>query len=132
VHGHDEIARVAAAFNQMAEDLQARTEALHLSDRQRRQMFANVSYELRTPLTTMRGYLDTLDMPEIALDEDKRRRYLETVRRETQRLERIVVDLLELARFENAAAALDARVIAIGRFFPEWRADSNATRWPPR
>jgi signal transduction histidine kinase len=113
--GRDEIARVAAAFNQMAEDLQARTEALRLSDRLRRQMLADVSHELRTPLTTMRGYLDTLEMPEIVLDDEKRRRYLETVRRETRRLERIVADLLELARVEQAAASFDARVVAVER-----------------
>ena len=76
-------------------------------------MLADISHELRTPLTTMRGYLDTLEMPEIVLDEDKRRRYIETARRETLRLERIVADLLELARFENGVAAIEARVVAV-------------------
>lgn len=113
--GRDEIARVATAFNHMAADLEQQSEALQLSDRLRRQMLADISHELRTPLTTMRGYLDTLDMPEIALDEDKRRRYVETARRETLRLERIVVDLLELARFENGVAAIDTRVVAAER-----------------
>ena len=78
-------------------------------------MLADVSHELRTPLTTMRGYLDTLDMPEIVLDEVKRRRYVDTARRETIRLERIVSDLLELARFENDAAAIEPRVVAVER-----------------
>jgi signal transduction histidine kinase len=113
--GRDEIARVAAAFNHMAADLEERTDALQLSDRLRRQMLADISHELRTPLTTMRGYLDTLDMPEIVLDEAKRRRYVDTARRETIRLERIVADLLELARFENGVAAIDTRVVAIER-----------------
>jgi signal transduction histidine kinase len=115
--GRDEIARVAAAFNHMADDLEQRTDALHASDRLRRQMLADISHELRTPLTTMRGYLDTLDMPEIVLDEDKRRRYLETARRETIRLERIVADLLDLARFENGVAAIETRVVAVERVF---------------
>jgi two-component system sensor histidine kinase BaeS len=113
--GRDEIARVAAAFNHMAEDLEQRTDALQLSDRLRRQMLADISHELRTPLTTMRGYLDTLDMPEIVLDEEKRRRYIETARRETLRLERIVGDLLELAHFESGVAAINARVVASER-----------------
>lgn len=117
VQGRDEIARVALAFNRMAADLQERTDALGRSDLLRRQMLADVSHELRTPLTTMRGYLDTLDMPEIALDDETRRRYLETARRETRRLERIVADLLDLARFENAATSLDVRVVAIERLF---------------
>jgi signal transduction histidine kinase len=117
VAGSDEVARVAAAFNRMASDLQARTEALRTSDRLRRQMLADISHELRTPLTTMRGYLETLEMPEIALDEDRRRRYLETARRETLRLDRIVNDLLELARFENAVATIEPRVVAVERIF---------------
>lgn len=116
-HGRDEIAHVASAFNHMAADLEQRTEALRISDQLRRQMLADISHELRTPLTTMRGYLDTLDMPEIVLDEDKRRRYVDTARRETIRLERIVSDLLELARFENGVAAIAPRVVAIERVF---------------
>ena len=126
--GRDEIARVATAFNHMAADLEQQSEALRLSDRLRRQMLADISHELRTPLTTMRGYLDTLDMPEIMLDEDKRKRYVETARRETLRLERIVADLLELARFENGVAALDARVVAIERVLDRRRAPVRARR----
>jgi len=113
--GRDEIAHVATAFNHMAADLEQRTDALRISDQLRRQMLADISHELRTPLTTMRGYLDTLDMPEIVLDEDKRRRYVDTARRETIRLERIVSDLLELARFENGVAAIAPRVVAVER-----------------
>ena len=77
-----------------------------LSDRLRRQMLADISHELRTPLTTMRGYLDTLDMPEIVARRGQARGAISTPSRgETLRLERIVTDLLELARFENGVAA---------------------------
>ena len=66
--GGDEIAAVASAFNAMADDLTARANALSESDRVRRQLLADVSHELTTPITAMRGYLETLTMPEIALD----------------------------------------------------------------
>ena len=99
--GSDEIARVSRAFNRMADDLASRDEALRTSDRLRRQMLADVSHELKTPLTAMRGYVETLRMPEVALDEDRRARYLETIESETLRLDRIVKDLLALARYEN-------------------------------
>jgi two-component system sensor histidine kinase BaeS len=115
--GSDEIARVAGAFNRMAGELKARTDAVQAGDRLRRQMLADVSHELRTPLTTMRGYLDTLEMPDLALDDETRRRYLDTVRRETRRLERIVMDLLDLARYENGVAPLETQVIDVGRVF---------------
>lgn len=115
--GGDEIARVAGAFNRMAAELAARDEALRMSDRLRRQMLADVSHELKTPLTAMRGYVETMRMPEIALDHDRRARYLETIERETLRLDRIVKDLLDLARYENGAVSLDVRVFDIERVF---------------
>jgi two-component system OmpR family sensor kinase len=115
--GRDEIARVARAFNRMAAELAVRDEALRTSDRLRRQMFADVSHELKTPLTAMLGYLDTLRMPEMQIDPATRERYLDTVGLEAHRLDRIVRDLLDLARYENGVGSLDMRVFAIERVF---------------
>jgi signal transduction histidine kinase len=115
--GGDEIARVAAAFNRMASDLETRDQALRTSDALRRQMMADVSHELKTPLTAMRGYIETLRMPEVALDPERRHRYFETIDRETRRLERIVKDLLDLARYEHGAVVLQRRLFDIGRLF---------------
>lgn len=113
--GRDEIARVSRAFNRMADELTARTEALHAADRQRRQMLADVSHELRTPLTAVRGYLDTLHMSNVELDPATRTRYVATARHETNRLERIVMDLLDLARHEGGGIHLETRVFAVER-----------------
>lgn len=115
--GGDEIARVAAAFNHMAGELQARDAALRTSDALRRQMMADVSHELKTPLTAMRGYIETLRMPEVVLDSDRRERYFETIDRETRRLERIVKDLLDLARYEHGSVVLQRRLFDIERLF---------------
>jgi two-component system, OmpR family, sensor kinase len=115
--GGDEIARVAHAFNSMATELAARDDALRTSDRLRRQMLADVSHELKTPLTSMRGYLETLQMSDVSVDADTRARYFDTVSRETRRLETIVADLLDLARYENGVASLQPRVFAIDRVF---------------
>ena len=115
--GGDEIARVAAAFNRMAGELETRDAALRTSDALRRQMMADVSHELKTPLTAMRGYIETLRMPEVALDAERRDRYFETIDRETRRLERIVKDLLDLARYEHGGVVLQRRVFDLGRLF---------------
>src|SRR5688500_8548740 len=115
--GGDEIARVAAAFNRMASELETRDAALRTSDVLRRQMMADVSHELKTPLTAMRGYIETLRMPEVALDAERRDRYFETIDRETRRLERIVKDLLDLARYEHGGVVLQKRVFDIQRLF---------------
>jgi signal transduction histidine kinase len=115
--GGDEIAHVAVAFNRMALDLAARDEAFRTVDRLRRQMLADVSHELKTPLTAMRGYLETLRMADVELDPATRERYFETIERETLRLDRIVQDLLDLARLENGVGAMDVRLFAIGKLF---------------
>jgi signal transduction histidine kinase len=117
--GGDEIARVAAAFNRMADDLTARSEALQTADRLRRQMLADVSHELKTPLTAMRGYLETLRMAGVELDAPTRDRYFATIERETLRLDRIVQDLLDLARLENDCGALDVRLFSARRLFEQ-------------
>ena len=115
--GGDEIAHVAGAFNRMALDLAARDEALRTVDRLRRQMLADVSHELKTPLTAMRGYLETLRMAGVDLDAATRERYFETIERETLRLDRIVQDLLDLARLENGVGAMNVRMFAIAKLF---------------
>ena len=116
-NGGDEIARVAGAFNRMALDLAARDEALRTVDRLRRQMLADVSHELKTPLTAMRGYLETLRMADVDLDPFTRERYFQTIERETLRLDRIVQDLVDLARLENGVGTMEVRVFAIERVF---------------
>jgi two-component system sensor histidine kinase BaeS len=115
--GGDEVAQVAAAFNRMAEELTVRDEALRTSDRLRRQMLADVSHELKTPLTAMRTYVETLRAEDISLDRETRERYFATLERETLRLDRIVKDLLDLARLENSVVHLDLRVFATRRVF---------------
>src|SRR6516165_8901489 len=90
-----------AACSGVRVDLALRDEALRGSDRSRRQLLVDVSHELRTPLTAMRGYLETLRMTGLHLDDITRTRYFQTLERETVRLDRIVEDLLDLARLEN-------------------------------
>jgi signal transduction histidine kinase len=113
--GRDEVAAVATAFNAMADDLSARAEALAASDRARRQLLADVSHELTTPVTAMHGYLETLRMPELEIDEPTRARYLGIIADEAGRLERIIGDLLDLARLEGGGGAFSVDDVAIER-----------------
>jgi signal transduction histidine kinase len=115
--GGDEIAAVASAFNSMAADLAARAEALATSDRLRRQLLADVSHELNTPLTAMRGYLETLSMPELQLDAATRARYLGILGDETARLERLIGDLLDLAKLEGGGGTLRIETFPVADLF---------------
>jgi signal transduction histidine kinase len=115
--GDDEVSAVASAFNAMADDLAARTEALVAVDQSRRQLLADVSHELNTPVTAMRGYLETLLMSELPLDQTTRLRYLGIVADETARLERIIGDLLDLARLEGGGGALQIASVPVADLF---------------
>jgi signal transduction histidine kinase len=99
--GGDEVTALSRTFNRMADDLQSRAAALAESDRARRQLLADVSHELMTPLSAIRGYVETLSMPELTLDTDTRRKYLDIVHQETHKLEAIIGDLLDLARLQG-------------------------------
>jgi signal transduction histidine kinase len=115
--GGDEIAAVASAFNAMAGDLSARAEALAASDRVRRQLLADVSHELTTPVTAMRGYLETLTMPELTLDDATRARYLTIISDETNRLERLIGELLDLARLDGGGGTLQIARVPVADLF---------------
>ena len=78
---------------------------LKRADRIRRDFVANVSHELRTPLTAIRGYVEALSEGDTSPDET--RRFLEIIMRHAKRMERLVQDLLRLARLDAGQEKLD-------------------------
>jgi len=78
---------------------------LRRADQIRRDFVANVSHELRTPLTAIRGYVEALAEGD-ATPEDSRR-FLDIIERHTERMERLVKDLLRLARLDAGQETLD-------------------------
>jgi signal transduction histidine kinase len=116
-HGGDEVTAVARSFNRMADELASRTRALEAADATRRKLLADVSHELMTPLTAMRGYLETLSMPDLDIDAPTRERYVQIVSEETHRLERIVGDLLDLARLEGGGTTMRKERVEIAALF---------------
>ena len=115
--GGDEVASLARRFNRMAADLDARVQELRDADRSRRQLLADVSHELMTPLTAMRGYLETLALPAAVKDDATRARYLGIVTEETLRLEAIIGDLLDLARLDDGGGSIEQERVPVGRLF---------------
>jgi signal transduction histidine kinase len=115
--GGDEVSSLARTFNRMAADLESRAAALATSDRARRQLLADVSHELMTPLSAIRGYVETLGMADVPLDQATRQRYLGIVEQETHKLEAIIGDLLELARLEGGGETIVAKPVAVADLF---------------
>jgi len=107
VHGVDDIARLADTFNQMATALGEQFQRLQELSRLQRRFVSDVSHELRTPLTTVRMAADMLfderaDLP------PQMSRSTELLQEQLNRFEALLVDLLEISRFDAGAAALAA------------------------
>ena len=90
---------------------------LRRADRIRRDFVANVSHELRTPLTAVRGYVEALmDDP---VEPEQQRTFLEVIDRHTARMERLVRDLLRLARLDAQQETANVRPIDVATLFHE-------------
>ncbi len=104
----DEIDTLGRQFNAMADKIGAQLDTLRRMDSVRREMVANISHDLRTPLTTLRGYLETLDLQRDSLDERQQREYLQTALAHSQRLADMVEELFELARLDSCESVVYA------------------------
>lgn len=92
----DEIGALTASFNTMAESLQK-------SEQLRTDFIANVSHELKTPMTTIAGFADGI--LDGTIPKEQQDRYLETISSETKRLSRLVREMLEMSRIESSDPA---------------------------
>ena len=101
-HRADEIDRLGSTFTQMAARIEDQMEQLQRADATRRELIANVSHDLRTPLATLQGYIETLLLKEDSLGPEERRSYLQTAIKHCERLSKLVSELLELAKLESA------------------------------
>jgi len=107
VHSHDEIGALSLAFNSMADQLEKEVRELEeknvrLAELQqmRAEFVANVSHELKTPLTSIRGFVDTLRNGHIE-DPAVQSRFLEIIDIEAERLHQLISDILQLSEIEG-------------------------------
>ena len=97
----DEIAVLAAAFRQMQNRLGEQWRSLTRQDQERRELVANISHDLRTPLASLHGYLETLSLKDASLTPDERRRYLGIALDQSRKVGGLAQSLLELVRLEH-------------------------------
>lgn len=107
VVGDDEIGDLGCAFNTMARSVESGVERLHVAERQRSDLIANISHDLRSPLTSIRGSLETVLLKDSQLETDERRELLDVSLKHISAFQELVEDLFELVRLENNQSTPD-------------------------
>jgi signal transduction histidine kinase len=108
VYGRDELGALGRSFNDMAATIEGDVEKLRLAERMRRDLIGNISHDLRSPLASLQGYLETMVLKDPQLTAEERRRFLEISLRNAGSLQKLVEELFELAK-------LDARQVPVKR-----------------
>ena len=104
VEGDGEVADLARTFNQMAENIQS-------NDNSRGQFMGNIAHELRTPMTTIKGFVDGI--LDGTIPPDMQNHYLQLVSEETGRLARLIQNMLDLSKLESGEYQVNARMFNI-------------------
>jgi len=99
--GHDEIAVLDATFRQMQSRLSEQWQTLTRQSQDRRELVANISHDLRTPLASLHGYLEVLSVKDASLSAEERRRYLGIALDQSRKVGGLAQSLLELVRLEH-------------------------------
>lgn len=127
VSSEDEIGQLGAAFNQMADTIAENVRRLKANDDLRRELVANVSHDLRSPLANIQGYLETVLMKEESLDAEQRRAYLDTALSNVQMLSRLVTELFELSKLDARQMQPEREPFSIAEL-----AQDTALKFKPR
>lgn len=98
---NDEIEELHNAIGAMSHRIDQQIQALEDSDNTRRELIANVSHDLRTPLASMQGYLETLLLKGQELDPEQQSQYLRIAHKHSRRLNDLVRELFELSKLES-------------------------------
>lgn len=110
----DEIDELQRIFADMADRIQHQVQQLKQTDHIRRELIANVSHDLRTPLTSLQGYLETLSLKEGTLSPEEQRAYLGIATAHSAQLGKLIAELFELAKLSSQEMKPHLEQIALG------------------
>ena len=132
----DEIGRLAEQLNRMTERLAVARSQIEATELERRQLFADITHELATPLTSIRGYAETMLDPGVQVSQEERTQYVRGLLDESRRMDLLIRDLFELARLEAGAPLSRVRLDwaalcrdTIERFEPRFRRAGLSLSW---
>ncbi len=100
IKSNDELGEFAQSFNEMADTIVQNIQDIKTMDNLRRELVANVSHDLRTPLASIQGYVETLTMKSDSLTNEEKEKFMNIVLNSTASLKKLVEELFELSKLE--------------------------------
>uniref|UniRef100_UPI003217BDB8 sensor histidine kinase n=1 Tax=uncultured Draconibacterium sp. TaxID=1573823 RepID=UPI003217BDB8 len=96
-----ELANVAETFNSMAETIERNIIQLKSVEELRKELIANISHDLRSPIASIQGFTETILLKESSISDVERKKYLEIILQNSENLSKLVNDLFELSKLES-------------------------------
>ncbi|BFM19433.1 sensor histidine kinase [Gilvimarinus japonicus] len=115
----DEIAYLHDTFHRMQAKIHDQLQRLEQTDRLRRELVSNVSHDLRTPLASMQGYLETLAIRDEKLSDVERTRYLKIAYTHCRRLTKLVQELFELSKLDTGRTELSCETFLLAELLQD-------------
>ncbi|WP_313318967.1 HAMP domain-containing sensor histidine kinase [Stenotrophomonas sp.] len=109
----DELSILQHSFAHLGQRIGEQWQQLRQQDLQRRELVANLSHDLRTPLSSLHGYLETLALKDASLSTDERQRYLAIALSQSHKVGRLAQALFELARLEHGGVVLELQTFSL-------------------
>ncbi len=109
----DAVHHLGSVFNDMSSSLREQYQKIKSVDEMRRELMAHISHDLRTPLSSLQGYLETWLISRDQLRADESQRYVETAYLNSKKINRLVEQLFELARLESANVPMSLEPIVL-------------------
>lgn len=123
---NDEIGRLARAFRSMVARLREQVQRVRKMDATRREWVASISHDLRTPLTSLMGHLETVQLRGTQMTETERARFIEVAMQNAKHLDRLSASLFDFARLDSDEVPVDKAPAALGELL-----DDLAMRFAP-
>lgn len=118
VRGEDEFSEIAYSINEMCRNLSETLEAQKTVEKTKDELITNVAHDLRTPLTSILGYLDLLSQGDF-LTEDQKQKYLGIVSSKARQLETLVKDLFDYTRYDKDKVKIKKEILDLNLFMPQ-------------
>ncbi|MCP4291274.1 MAG: HAMP domain-containing histidine kinase [bacterium] len=114
INSSDELGSLGRNFNNMAGNIESMMDKLRDKEQFQRQLIANISHDLRTPMASMRGYVETLSLQSKTMSDDDRERYLGIITSNIVHLDKLIDHMLILSRFDSGQATLRMENFPLG------------------